>query len=145
MALVEIDETEKLYDDTRSIYERYNPLRIKPIRDMNCDRTAAAQSLFFAAVRKGWEKHGIQLDEPSSIYTNVNLNSGRGENEGVARGSESMSLESSNETHDKNNQDFVIVSVDKTPPKVPPKRQPKNKSLRKKSVPDEAKEKKGQR
>lgn len=68
IAVVEVDETEQLYEDTRSIYERYDPHRVKPIRNLVCDRSAAAQAVFSAAVKTGWETHGIELDEPTYQY-----------------------------------------------------------------------------
>ena len=67
--MVELDETEKLYEDTRSIYEKFSPSRVKPIRDLLCDRAAAAQWLFSNVVLTGWrETHGIELDEPTYKY-----------------------------------------------------------------------------
>lgn len=82
VAVVEVRETEQLYEDTQSIYEKFSPLKVKPVRDMICDRSAAAQALFSLAVRSGWETHGIELDEPT--YTCVNYGAGR--DGGVATG-----------------------------------------------------------
>ena len=66
--MVQVDETDQLYEDTRGIYETYSPLKVKPMRDLLSDRSAAAQALFSLAVRTGWETHGIELDEPSYKY-----------------------------------------------------------------------------
>ena len=65
---MDIQHTEKLYDDTRSIYERYNPSRVKAVRDVASNRIYSAQSFFYSAVRTGCETLGVELDEPSSIY-----------------------------------------------------------------------------
>lgn len=66
---MEVDETEKLYEDTRSIYEKFSPHKVKPIRDLLCDRAAAAQWLFSNVVLSGMrETHGIELDEPTYKY-----------------------------------------------------------------------------
>ncbi len=61
-------DTERLYEDTRSIYEKFTPLKVKPLRNLTCDRAAAAQFLFSTAVRTGWETHGVELDEPAYTY-----------------------------------------------------------------------------
>lgn len=63
-----MDETDQLYEDTRSIYEKFSPHRVKPIRDLTCDRAAAAQSVFSKALISGRETHGIELDEPTYKY-----------------------------------------------------------------------------
>ena len=68
VALVDIQHTEKLYDDTRNIYEKYNPSRVKAVRDVASNRVYSAQSFFYSAVRTGCETLGVELDEPSSIY-----------------------------------------------------------------------------
>lgn len=66
--MVEVDETDQLYEDTRGIYEAFSPLKVRPMRDLVSDRSAAAQALFSLAVRTGWETHGIELDEPGYKY-----------------------------------------------------------------------------
>lgn len=66
-----IQHTEKLYDDTRNIYESYNPSRVKAVRDVASNRVYSAQSFFYSAVRAGCETLGVELDEPSSIYERI--------------------------------------------------------------------------
>ena len=65
---MDILHTDKLYDDTRSIYESYNPSRVRAVRDVASNRVYSAQSFFYSAVRTGCETLGVELDEPSSIY-----------------------------------------------------------------------------
>lgn len=114
-----------MYDDTRSIYEGYSPLRVKAMRDMSCDRTAAAQSIFYTAVRQGWETHGIELEEPSSvIYSNVGSVSGSGQGGGMACLPRSPLLNSTpnsmSPTHEVRGQEESTV-CDEAPPKLPPR------------------------
>lgn len=73
VALVDIQHTEKLYDDTRNIYESYNPSRVRAVRDVASNRVYSAQSFFYSAVRAGCETMGVELDEPSSIYEPLKL------------------------------------------------------------------------
>ena len=73
VALVDIQHTEKLYDDTRNIYESYNPSRVRAVRDVASNRVYSAQSFFYSAVRAGCETLGVELDEPSSIYEPLKL------------------------------------------------------------------------
>ena len=75
--MVEVDETDQLYEDTRGIYEAFSPLKVKPMRDLLSDRCAAAQNLFSLAVRTGWETHGIELDEPTYKYIGFAENKGQ--------------------------------------------------------------------
>lgn len=65
---MDILQTEKLYDDTRNIYEKYNPCRITSVCDVASNRVYSAQSFFYSAVRTDCETLGVELDEPSSIY-----------------------------------------------------------------------------
>lgn len=69
-----MDETDKLYEDTRSIYEKFTPNRVKPIRNLLCDRAAAAQWLFSTVVLSGRETHGIELNEPTYKYVAFSSN-----------------------------------------------------------------------
>ena len=61
-------ETEKLYEDTRHIYERFNPRKLKSFKDTGSEKTYATQSLFYEAIRPGCENVGVELEEPSSVY-----------------------------------------------------------------------------
>ena len=65
---MDIQQTEKLYGDTRSIYEKYNPYRVTSVRDVASNRVYSAQSFFYSAVRSDCERLGVEIDEPSSIY-----------------------------------------------------------------------------
>ena len=65
------EETEQLYDDTRSIVEKFNPTRVRSCRDTGSEYSFTAQSLFYSAVRPGCEKMGVEIDAPSSIYGNL--------------------------------------------------------------------------
>lgn len=68
---MEIGESDKIYDDTLSLYEKFNPAKLKPMLDMSSTHSAAAQSLFYMAVRQGWETHGVELDEPTVAYVSI--------------------------------------------------------------------------
>lgn len=89
--MVAVDETDKLYEDTRGIYEAFSPLKVKPMRDLLCDRSAAAQALFSIAVQTGWETHGIELDEPAYKYVDFAGNKGRGSSTKLSDGEMSRS------------------------------------------------------
>ena len=65
------EETEQLYDDTRSIVEKFNPTKVRSCRDTGSEYSFTAQSLFYSAVRPGCEKMGVEIDTPSSIYGNL--------------------------------------------------------------------------
>ena len=67
----DVEETEKLYDDTRSIVERFNPSKVRSCKDTGSEHTYTAQSLFYSAVRPGYESIGIEIDTPSTIYDYV--------------------------------------------------------------------------
>ena len=67
------EETEQLYDDTRSIVEQFNPTRVRSCKDTGSEYSFTAQSLFYSAVRPGCEKMGVEIDTPSSIYVNVQI------------------------------------------------------------------------
>ena len=67
------EETEQLYDDTRSIVEQFNPTRVRSCKDTGSEYSFTAQSLFYSVVRPGCEKMGVEIDTPSSIYVNVQI------------------------------------------------------------------------
>ena len=65
------EETEQLYDDTRSIVEKFNSTKVRSCKDTGSEYSFTAQSLFYSAVRPGCEKMGVEIDTPSSIYGNL--------------------------------------------------------------------------
>ena len=65
------NDTEKLYDDTRIIYEQFNPNKVVSCKDAASESTYTAQSLFYTTVRPGCETVGIELEHPSVIYANL--------------------------------------------------------------------------
>ena len=67
------EETEQLYDDTRSIVEKFNPTKVRSCKDTGSEYSFTAQSLFYSAVRPGCEKMGVEIDTPSSIYANLSI------------------------------------------------------------------------
>ena len=64
-------ETEKLYEDTRFIYERFDPSTLKSFKDTGSKETYVTQSLFYEAIRPGCEKVGVELEEPPAIYDRI--------------------------------------------------------------------------
>ena len=64
-------ETEKLYEDTRFIYERFDPSTLKSFKDTGSEETYVTQSLFYEAIRPGCEKVGVELEEPPAIYDRI--------------------------------------------------------------------------
>ena len=64
-------DTEKLYEDTRFIYERFDPSALKSFKDTGSEETYVTQSLFYEAIRPGCEKVGVELEEPSAIYERI--------------------------------------------------------------------------
>lgn len=76
VAAVEVEGSNSLYEDTRSIYEAFSPHKVKALRDLPCDQTAAAQAFFSKAVRVGWETHGIELNEPTYKYVTFSAKKG---------------------------------------------------------------------
>jgi len=67
----DVEETEKLYVNTRSIVERFNPSRLRSCADTGTKHTFTAQSLFYSAVRPRYENIGIEIDTPSIIYDKI--------------------------------------------------------------------------
>ena len=64
-------ETEQLYDSTRTIYEKFNPRKVRTCKDTGSEQSFTAQSLFYAAVRQGCETVGVELSTPSVIYEHI--------------------------------------------------------------------------
>ena len=64
-------DTEKLYEDTKYIYERFNPRALTSFKDTGSEETYVTQSLFYEAIRPGCEKVGVELEEPSAIYDRI--------------------------------------------------------------------------
>ena len=115
-------DSERLYEDTRSIYEMFTPLKLKPLRNLTCDRAAAAQFVFSTAVRTGWETHGVELDEPAYTYLDfatlrsqkAKLSSGKEDGRGLKEGGQSSSST-------RRNSDGQKMHAPKLPPrKAPP-------------------------
>ena len=65
------DDETKIYDDTLSIYEKFDPSKLKCIKEMSSNQASATQSLFYASVKEGMEKHGVELDEPTVAYVSM--------------------------------------------------------------------------
>ncbi len=76
VALVEINdtkETEKLYDDTKSLYEKFDPSKVLSVKDTGSENAYMAQKLLYTAIRHGCEGLGVELDRPEAVYDNVRL------------------------------------------------------------------------
>ena len=65
-------ETEQLYVSTRTLYEKFNPRKVRTYgKDTGSEHTFTAQSLFYAAVRPGCETVGVELSTPSALYDRI--------------------------------------------------------------------------
>ena len=62
------DETEKLYDNTRTIFENFNPAKLRSFRGTNSESTYTTQSLFYSSLFQGQEQAGLELERPSAAY-----------------------------------------------------------------------------
>ncbi len=61
----------KIYDDTINIYEKFDPSKLKCMKEMASTQASATQNLFYSAVKQGMEKHGVELDEPTVAYVSM--------------------------------------------------------------------------
>lgn len=138
--MVDPQESEKLYEDTRCIYERYSPRKVKTLIDVACDKTAAAQSFFFLAVQAGWETHGIELDEPAYNYVSFSASKNKGvvssTKTSTSRSASVHSLSSIGSGSSR--EDFQQLSA----PKLPPRTRERESSPRE-HVPAKEKQKEG--
>ena len=62
------DETEKLYESTRTIFENFNPAKLRSFRGTNSESTYTTQSLFYSSLFQGQEQAGLELERPSAAY-----------------------------------------------------------------------------
>ena len=70
---IDTGDTEKLYDDTRNIFEKFDPSKVTTCKDASSENVYTAQNLFYSVVRPGCENIGVELDTPSAIYDNPRL------------------------------------------------------------------------
>ena len=64
-------ETEKLYMDTREIYQTFDPSKVKTYKvpqDTPTGEMCVAQSQLYTAVREGYETEGLDLEMPAMAY-----------------------------------------------------------------------------
>ena len=113
---MEVDGSNNLYEDTRSIYEAFSPHKVKPLRDLPSDQTAAAQRLFSKAVRIGWETHGIELDEPTYKYVTFSAKKAIKGRSFVSTGKGRGVIGST---------DKQLTSAPRLPPRIPPRETPR--------------------
>ena len=67
------EDTEKLYENTRTIFENFNPAKIRSFRGTSSEMTRGTQSLFFTSLMEGSERVGLELEAPSAAYRQKNL------------------------------------------------------------------------
>ena len=64
-------ETDKLYMDTRKIYQTFDPSKVKTYKvpqDTPTGEMCVAQSQLYTAVREGYETEGLHLEMPAMAY-----------------------------------------------------------------------------
>ena len=122
VAVIEMEETSQLYDDTRNIYASFNPNRVKLICELVSDRAATAQSLFSSAILSGRETQGIELDEPTYKYVTFSSHGNREGEKAAGWSSKTSKFSSSSQSLN-----TVCVRDDKqvmSAPKLPPRETP---------------------
>ncbi len=64
-------ETDKLYNETREIYNAFHPSKVTVCVDLPMDEMVVAQSHLFSVVREGHENEGMDLQIPPLAYDGV--------------------------------------------------------------------------
>ena len=76
VALIEINdktETEKLYEDTRCLFEAFDPSKVLSVKDSGSENAYVAQKLLYTTIRRGCESLGVELDRPQAVYDSTQL------------------------------------------------------------------------
>ncbi|CAI8046858.1 hypothetical protein GBAR_LOCUS25911 [Geodia barretti] len=61
-------DTDRLYDDTKSLYEKFDPTKVMSIKDTGSENSHATQKLLYTTIRRGCEGLGVEIARPEALY-----------------------------------------------------------------------------